>query len=165
MGISRRIRTIAISQINAIKDRLDRIDAEEDEAMAQRRDRDLAVDELKDPADIRVAAQRRTPEEIAAGIPAATRPAPGGSGEPPAGPAGGPLATQYRILGLQDGADLESVEAAYQGLAARCSPDRFPAESSERESASEIFKRVDSAYNTLKEALDPTVGRFDKLEL
>ena len=164
MGISRRIRTIAISQINAIKDRLDRIDAEEDEALAQRRDRDMAVDELKDPADIRLPAQRRTPEEIAAGVPAASRPITGGS-EPPAGPPGGPLATQYRILGLQDGADLESVEAAYQGLAARCSPDRFPAESSEREAASEIFKRVDSAYNTLKEALDPTVGRFDKLEL
>ena len=43
MGISRRIRTIAISLINAIKERLDRIDAEDDEALAQRKDREMAV--------------------------------------------------------------------------------------------------------------------------
>src|SRR2546430_2093874 len=99
MGISRRIRTIAISQINAIKDRLDRIDAEEDEALALRRDRAMAVDELRDEADVRLAAQRRTREEIAAGIPSAPRPAAPAGGEPAAGPLGGPLSTQYRILG------------------------------------------------------------------
>lgn len=164
MGISRRIRTIAISQIDAIKARLDRIDAEEEEAVAQRRDRELAVDELKDPGDIRLT-PRRTPEEIAAGVPAAaTRPTPAPAPPKAIEVPGSPLATQYRILGLEDGADLESVEAAYSGLAARCSPDRFP-DGSEREAAAEIFKRVDSAYETLKEALDPTVGRFDKLEL
>src|SRR5438034_2092365 len=125
MGISRRIRTIAISQINAIKERLDRIDAEEDEALAQRKDREMAVDELKNPADIRLT-PRRTPEEIAAGIPASTAPAPAPPVRSAATPAGSPLATQYRILGLADDADLDAVDARYSELVARCAPERFP---------------------------------------
>ncbi len=162
MSLSRRLRNIAASQINALKERLDRIDAEEAEALHARRTRRDAVDELNDPADRRLA--RRTPEEIAAGKPAPQPP----PVEPPPQSAASPvspLSTHYRILGVAEGADLEAIEAAYAKLAARCAPDRFPEGSEEQEAAKEIFKRVDAAYNALRDALDPTYGRFDKLEL
>lgn len=166
MGISRRLRNIALTQVNALKERLDRIDAEAEDQSAIRHDRESAKAELEDPTDIRVL--RRTPEEIATGITRPTPPPAREKQEPDSLPpraTGGPLATQYKILGLEDGADLSSVEAAYTKLAARCAPDRFPEGSSEREAASEILKRVEGAYSTLKESLDATVGRFDKLEI
>jgi curved DNA-binding protein CbpA len=66
---------------------------------------------------------------------------------------------------LEEGADLDAIETAYAGLAKRCAPDRFPVGSDEQKAAQEIFSRVEAAYNALKDALDPTAGRFDKLEL
>jgi len=35
----------------------------------------------------------------------------------------------------------------------------------ERQIVAEIRSRVDEAYKALREALNPTAGRFDKLEL
>ena len=65
MSLSRRLRNIAKSQVNALKERLDRIDEEaEVDDLSQRAERDAAK-ELDDPTDIRPA--RRSPEEIAAG--------------------------------------------------------------------------------------------------
>jgi len=160
MSLSRRVRNIAKTQINALKEHMERVDREyEDSVLEKRAERD-AREELSDPADLRPA--RRSPEEIATGratrstssVPASITPVAAAS----------PLAVHYRILGLEDGADLSSVEAAYNKLVARCAPDRFP-EADERQAAEEIFKRVDAAYTALRDALDPTAGRFDKLEL
>lgn len=178
MNLPRRLRNIAKSQLKAMQDRLDRIDEEvELEARERRAERD-ARRELDDPTDIRPA--MRTPEEIAAGV---SRPAAGASANqsvsqparptvdtaPPNTPSTPPSATSltasYRILGLEDGADLSAVDDAYAKLSARCAPDRFPEGSEEQQAAHEIFKRVDAAYNTLRDSLDPTAGRFDKLEL
>ena len=66
MSFSRRLRTIALSQIQAIQDRLNRIDAEAAEEAEQRRYRREAQDEMNDPTDIRL--PMRTPEEIASVI-------------------------------------------------------------------------------------------------
>ena len=171
MSWSRRIRNIAKSQINTLKERLDRIDAEAEVEEAERRARRDAQKELNDPTDIRPTL--RTPEEIASGVkrpaaPPTSTPAPskveGGVREETT-PLADPLSRHYRILGLEDGADFSAVEAAYAKLAARCAPDRFPAGTEEQKAAQEIFDRVDAAYNALRDALDPTAGRFDKLEL
>jgi hypothetical protein len=150
MGISRRLRNIAIGQINAIKERLDRIDNDTDlddpleEAKARREV--MGADPLRE--------KLRTPEEIAGGS-GATRPAPAPS----------PLARHYRVLGLPEGADLEAVDAAYEKLVARCKAEHFTPGTEEAAAAAEILRRVETAYDALRDALDPTVGRFDKLEL
>src|SRR5205814_7564967 len=65
MSFSRRLRNIALSQIQAIQDRLNRIDAEQAEEAEQRRYRREAQEEMNDPTDIRL--PMRTPEEIASG--------------------------------------------------------------------------------------------------
>lgn len=155
MSLSKRLRNIALSQIKAIKERLDRLDADIELAGTDA----SASAELAREARGDAAAPRkmRTPEEIARGplpVEAPSQPQPQS-----------PLAIHYRILGVPDGSDLDTVEAAYQRLIARCDPRRFAEGSEERATAEEIRKRVEHAYDALKGALDPTAGRFDKLEL
>ena len=171
MSLSRRLRNIAKTQLNNIKERLDRIDEEaEADVLEKRAERD-ALKELNDPTDIRL--MRRSPEESAAGsaaarrtatAPAAAVPAPSTVATPPASQ--DPLTPHYRVLGLEPGADLSAVDAAYAKLQqGRDLVGKFPEGSDDQKAAVEIFKRVDGAYNALRDALDPTAGRFDKLEL
>jgi len=192
MSLSRRIRNIALSQISAIQDRLNRIDAEaaleaERKIEQKRMERD-ARDELDDPAAIKPV--MRSPEDIAAGVvrqPASSRPESGNRpsayiGQPPISPApstptafGGSPASQldsarqlhlhYKVLGLEDGADFASVQSTYNKLASRCDPTRFAEGTEDRKMAEGIKKRVDAAYQALRDVLDSTSGRFDKLEL
>ncbi|GEM_PF-496672 len=76
-----------------------------------------------------------------------------------------PNATEYRILGVPIGSDLATVQAAYEKLARRCDPRRFPDNSSEKREAERILVRVNASYETLRKRLDPTENRFGKLEL
>ncbi|MCL5284074.1 MAG: hypothetical protein M1330_05150 [Armatimonadetes bacterium] len=75
-----------------------------------------------------------------------------------------PLAPHYRLFGLEPGADFKAVQSAYQRLKSRCDPSRFPNGSAEQQQANEILQRMEVAYSTLRESLDSTSGRFDKLE-
>lgn len=179
MGWPRRIRTIAISQYNALKERLESIDAEiidaqiatalnaqQSEANARAELADALAPGGSAPAPPRTP---RTPEEIAGGVTARPRRS-GGEAPPSPAPASAPapgsaLARHYRVLGIPDGADLADVEAARTALATRCDPSRFDEGSAEQTGAREIMRRVDEACSAIRSALDPTVGRFDKLEL
>lgn len=162
MSLSRRLRAIALTQINAIRDRLDRIDAEAAaEADVRHAQRDARREFERDMREGAARQPTRTPEEIAAGKPGA----PPASPQPDPVAAVGPLAQHYRVLGLDEGADLSEVEAKYRRLAARCAPERFDEGSEEQRTARDILARVEVAYNELRDALDPTAGRFDKLEL
>jgi preprotein translocase subunit Sec63 len=75
------------------------------------------------------------------------------------------LHLHYKVLGLEDGADFASVQSTYNKLASRCDPTRFPEGTEDRKMAEGIKARVDAAYQALRDALDSTAGRFDKLEL
>lgn len=185
MSLSRRLRNIALSQISAIQDRLNRIDAEAaleaERKIEQRRMERDAREELDDIEAARPAL--RSPEDIAAGV--VRTPAPGGSANRPSaytgpvqsGPASAadapstapsaqtPLQIHYKVLGLEDGADFAAVQSTYSKLATRCDPARFPEGSEDRKMAEGIRSRVDAAYQALRDALDSTAGRFDKLEL
>ncbi len=203
MSISRRLRNIAMSQISAIQDRLNRIDAEAvmeaERKIEQRRIERDAREELDDPTAIYPVL--RSPQDIAAGVvrspgdrPANAAGRPGGySGRTevsasrstgpiseqaattayPASSAASPAASvspvslhlHYKVLGLEDGADFSAVQSTYNKLAVRCDPSRFPEGSEDRKMAESIRSRVDVAYDALRDALDSTAGRFDKLEL
>ena len=192
MSLSRKLRNIALSQIGAIQDRLNRIDAEaaleaerkiERKIEQKRLERD-AREELDDPTQIKPTL--RSPEDIAAGVvrpPAprsesANRPssyggsatvspaaAPASPGPAPQAGSQAPLHLHYKVLGLEDGADFAAVQSTYNKLAARCDPTRFPEGTEDRKMAEGIKSRVDAAYQALRDALDSTAGRFDKLEL
>src|SRR5262249_45222587 len=137
MSLSRRLRNIAKTQLNNIKERLDRIDEEAEADVLEKRAEREAIKELNDPADIRL--MRRSPEEIATG---ATRVPP----RPPAPPVSGtapdprpapqdPLTPHYKVLGLEPGSDISAVEDAYAKLQERDLVHKFPEGSDEQKAA------------------------------
>src|ERR1051325_272490 len=118
MSLSRRLRNIAKAQLNNIKERLDRIDAEADAGILEKRAERDALNELNDPSDLPLLP--RSPEEIAAGSASVRRstPTPAAPSRAPAAVAPqplsqDPLAAHYRVLGLEPGADLSTVDDAY----------------------------------------------------
>ena len=75
-----------------------------------------------------------------------------------------PLTYHYRLMGVEPGADFSLVMTAYNKLAARCDPSRFPAGSQDEQQARELRSRLDESYKVLRDSLDPTARRFDLLE-
>ena len=70
----------------------------------------------------------------------------------------------YRLLGVEPGADFSSVEIAYNKLAARCDPARFPADSKEAQDAEAIRRKLETSFEVLRDALDVTARRFGLLD-
>jgi len=147
MGIVRRIALVLKGYLSATGDRLDRIAAEEERREAQSR-RD-ALEELKSTQAAAEALRAR-------GVPAA---ATARSVEAER------LARDYRLLGVTPGAELNAVEAAWRNLASRADPKRFPSGSEDERRAAELLKSINSAYARIREAVNPTEGRFGQLEL
>lgn len=167
MTFQRRIRTIALSGLKNIKDRLDKIDLEEETgAEPSYRAESDARRELAESLRSPQVPDRpiRTPEQI---IEAASgNRTPAGAPRPVVSePSASPLDKHYKRLNLESGADFEAVHAAYTQLVLRCAPDRYPEGSDEQRTAEQILARVEESYGALREALDSTAGRFDKLEL
>ena len=59
----------------------------------------------------------------------------------------------YKLLGLTPEASLKDVEAAYKKLMSRCDPARFALDTDNELMANLICKRLDVAYQQLKNAL------------
>ncbi|MBC8103793.1 MAG: J domain-containing protein, partial [Cytophagales bacterium] len=76
-----------------------------------------------------------------------------------------PNASDFRVLGVPVGSDLGTVQSAYEKLALRCDPRRFPDGSQEQKDAQRILERVNVAFESLRKRLDPTENRFGRLEL
>lgn len=76
-----------------------------------------------------------------------------------------PLSADYRVLNLSSGASFSEVQAAYEDLARRSDPKRFPEGSHEQTQARKIMERVNLAYDNIRKENNPTEDRFAKLEL
>lgn len=191
MSIPERFYRIAKHKLGELKEQFDKWDEEAqdetDRKRGQEQVRRTAREELEDAmtspspdlptrgsgsaVPVQPPPARRTPEEIARG----SRPNMPGSAPPPtysgsnAAPANDtsqsdPLLFHYRLLGVDPGSDFTSVKGAYNKLAARSDPSRFPAGSDEEKTARTIRERLDASYKVLRDALDPTALRFDRLE-
>jgi COMPASS component SWD3 len=57
----------------------------------------------------------------------------------------------FEILGLQPGASKQQIKAAYRRLAKRWHPDQFGQDHPQRQQAEETLKRINDAYQTLKD--------------
>lgn len=75
------------------------------------------------------------------------------------------LIADYKTLGIKPGSSLDEVEAAWKRLALRADPKRFPSGSEEEKKAAAILDSINRAYANIREELNPTEGRFGKLEL
>ncbi len=163
MGFTRRLRNIALTQLNALKERLDRVDEEADiDVSGKYAERD-ARRELSDPTDIRPT--RRSPEEIAKGTPAQGSRGESASSTPSPILEENVLAAHYRRLEIPFGSDLSTVESAYEKMRNLIAELGKSGGAEQQQKADEILKRYTESYEILRDALDPTAGRFDKLEL
>ena len=188
MSLPERLFRIAKHKIGEIKDHIDHIgeDAELDPDVVEkrrraqsRRDAREELDDTMSDSEIRDASRspvvdaagspikgaRRTPDQISRGARSAQSSSQSASGSQTL-PESDPLEMQYRQLGVEIGSDLSVVQAAYEKKIARLNGlASAPVGSEDARQAQALRDRFDTAYHTLKEALDPTARRFDLLEI
>jgi hypothetical protein len=82
----------------------------------------------------------------------------------PAGGAADPFAEDYALLRLAPGAGLAALEVAYQARLAETEADQHPEGSPERARVDVRRRAIDAAYERLRDALNTTETRFEKLE-
>jgi hypothetical protein len=182
MSIPQRLARIARHKFNEVKERIEQLDEEaaqrELEAEQQRLHRTDARRELNDatsaprasdsavqPSSAGATTPRlRSPQEIAGGSRSGTQPATSTAVSATQIAQNDPLLFHYRLLGVEPGSDFAAVQAAYNRLAARCDPARFPAGSQEEQEAKQIRERLETSYRALRDALDPTARRFGLLD-
>jgi hypothetical protein len=75
-----------------------------------------------------------------------------------------PLAASYELLALQPNASMAEVETAYQERLRLWDPSRYAAGSPERTAAESQVKALTAAYDRLRDQLNPTETRFERLE-
>jgi hypothetical protein len=85
---------------------------------------------------------------------------------PPVPPLSGvdPLAASYELLALQPNATMGQVDNAYQERLRLWDPSRFPAGTPERTAAESQVKALTAAYDRIRDQLNPTETRFERLE-
>ena len=179
MSIPQRLARIARHKFNEVKEHIERLDEEaaqreleEDQQRLQHTD---ARRELNDaiagprtreaaPAGGTSSPTLRSPQEIAGGLRSGAQPVASANYSTPQSAQNDALIYHYRLLGVEAGSDFATVQAAYNRLAARCDPARFPAGSQEEQEAKQIRERLETSYRTLRDALDPTARRFGLLD-
>jgi DnaJ-domain-containing protein 1 len=163
MGITRRIRRILKGYMRTARERLDELEAE----LNARRELEDYLEpasgtganlppETALPADTPVTSSStrstQTPAEQGSTV--------GNTLQMPAD-----LLAHFRLLGIPPNADLRQAREAYQKLMERANPQRFPEGSAERRRAEQICQRIQQAYDAVRQYLDPTSARFDRLEI
>jgi len=156
-NLSGRLLRLTKSYLEAAKDRLGEIDARAQEELTRALNRDdiqaglASSDDPMERAQAKLNAARQASsarQEIA----------------PPSGQTD-PIQTAYKIIGIPPGSDFLTVQTAVNKMRDRCAPSHFADGSQEQSEARMILQKVEEAYQTLQNALDPGASRFDKLEL
>ncbi|MDY7012097.1 MAG: DnaJ domain-containing protein [Cyanobacteriota bacterium] len=73
-----------------------------------------------------------------------------------------PIADCYKTLGLKPGASSEEVKQAYRQLVKRWHPDNFPCDPHRQQKAEAKIKRINRAYEILKDYQPPTKANAPK---
>ncbi len=165
---------LADAERNLAQDELDRSPGDDPASVSRGNAYDNDPDALMRRAEERIAAARRAAEsnlELAQASAAGATPKTDVMPNKTASPVSGTNTMEdantadYRVLGVPVGSDFVTVQAAYEKLALRCDPRRFPDGSIEQKQAEVILARVNGAYESLRKRLDPTESRFGRLEL
>ena len=155
MGISRRIRRIIKGYMKTARERLDELEAE----LNARRE----LEDYLEPAggtDV-----HRHTENAPRQTHSEPMPAEQGRGTDTATPMSTDLLAHFRLLGIPPNADIRQAQEAYKRLMERAKPERFPEGSEERRRAEQICRRIQQAFDAVRQYLDPTSARFDRLEI
>lgn len=160
---------LAKTYLDAAKGRLDEISTGAQEELTKALERDdikaglSASDDPMERAQAKITAARQASASRNELSPERAFPASSPSSASPAQT--DPLQTAYKILGIPPGSDFLTVQTAANKLRERCAPTRFPDGTQEQTEARLILQKVEEAYQVLQNALDPSAGRFDKLEI
>ena len=173
MSIPERIYKISKAYLGQVRDRIDAELAERELEASLRgangpAQDDASPDAMMRRAEERIAAMRREIDERNTAAGAAMQSGSGGvavAAPPATAEDADPNIHDFRVLGVPMGSDFSTVQAAYEKLARRCDPRRFPDGSTEQKEAERILSRVNASYEALRKRLDPMRNRFDKLEL
>ena len=155
--IPRRLLRLTKSYLEAAKDRLGEIDTRAQEELSRALNRDdvqAGLSSSDDPME-RAQAKLNSARQMSSARQELA----------PTAMQTDPIQTAYKIIGIPPGSDFLSVQTAVNKLRDRCSPARFSTGSQEQSEARIILQKVEEAYQTLQNALDPGASRFDKLEL
>jgi hypothetical protein len=76
-----------------------------------------------------------------------------------------PQQASYELLQVEPGSAVPAIEAAYEARVAEIRPERFPADSSERAALEAKRAALEAAYERLRDAIDVSETRFERLEL
>ena len=168
MSIPDRLYKISRAYLGQVKDRIDGAITEREDALRELEGREPVspasldrTDEIMRRAEEKVASARREME-------ASRELRPKSATTPAATPAATAATTEeeshYKVLGIPVGSDYSAVRTAYEQLIKRLDANRFENETDKAE-AERILVRVNTAYEALRNKLDPTQNRFGKLEL
>ncbi len=169
MSIPDRIVKISKTYMGQVRDRIDGALSEREDALRELEgdaDRPTRPSSLDKADDI----MRRAEEKVAAArreMDASRELRPVSSATPtvmPTPSASVEEALHYKVLGIPPGSDYSAVQSAYEKLVKRLDTTRFENETDKAEAA-RILERVNVAYESLRNQLDPTTNRFGKLEL
>ncbi len=155
--LSGRLMRLTKTYLDAAKDRLGEIDARAQEELTRALNRDdvqaglASSDDPMERAQAKLNAARQTTAARQEISPAVSRT--------------DPVQTAYKIIGLPPGSDFLTIQTTVNKLRDRCAPSHFADGSQEQSEAKIILQKVEEAYQTLQNALDPGASRFDKLEL
>jgi hypothetical protein len=181
LSIPERIYRISKAYLGQVRSRIDaelseaerELDGGKDPAMPDRED--TSPDAMMQRAQARIDAARRDLEArqqtggdaASVTLPPATSNTPSASttaSTVPTTETSDPNASDFRVLGVPVGSDFAVVQSAYEKLARRCDPRRFPDGSTEQKEAERILEKVNASYELLKKRLDPMQTRFSNLE-
>jgi hypothetical protein len=169
-----RLYRIAKSYLDSAKDRLSELDSAAQAELSRALPRENvdympgASDDPMERARAKIAAARGSvgayrelnPEGAIILPPGESRPAPSNST-----PGMDALQAAYKVIGVPMGSDFLTVQRAVEKLRQRIATANFPEGSPEQADAARISDRIENAYRVLQTALDPTEGRFDRLEI
>lgn len=97
-------------------------------------------------------------------VPAAAPPVAGSPAPKPAVDPRDPTEACYLLLGVPQGAPLSVVETAYQQRMSELRPEQHPHGSAERALQEGKREAIHAAYEKLRDTLNPTETRFERLE-
>jgi hypothetical protein len=181
MSIPKRLWRVVRGRVLKARDQASRTRSEAEEQLIRARERADALQAHTDAArELREHVGAEKPSTTPAHPstdderPAATRSTPAarsraaGAATPPAGTvprsARDPFAEEYSLLQVAPGSNLATLEAAYAARLGETAPERFPEGSPERAGAERRKAAIEAAYEQLRDALNTTETRFEKLE-
>ena len=162
MSIPEKVYRIAKGRLAELRDRLDALDAETADRLNARANAHAELADSLRPPDMPGYAEQHQQTNSQRERISDSNPVPASRSNDT--PLPGTLAYHLRMLGLPRDADMAAATVAYRRLLEKANPALFPDDPVSSSKAQEIRTKIETSYKAIREELDATVKRFDRLE-